>query len=99
MLSILLVYIYIYRDSVSVESTRGGSLTLAPITGQIGNRFIPAESAFSACIRSGSSQTSTRYILDTIFIFYFFFYPYIESTMDYYAYNAGNAGKNFMIIQ
>ena len=24
-------YIYIYRDSASVESTRGGSLTLAPI--------------------------------------------------------------------
>ena len=26
------VYLYIYRDSASVESTRGGSLTLAPIT-------------------------------------------------------------------
>ena len=25
------IYIYIYRDSASVESTRGGSLTLAPI--------------------------------------------------------------------
>ena len=24
------IYIYIYRDSASVESTRGGSLTLAP---------------------------------------------------------------------
>ena len=29
------VYIYIYRDSASVESTRGGSLTLAPITHKI----------------------------------------------------------------
>ena len=25
------IYLYIYRDSASVESTRGGSLTLAPI--------------------------------------------------------------------
>ena len=25
------IYIYIYRDSASVESTRGASLTLAPI--------------------------------------------------------------------
>ena len=30
----------------------------ANVAGQIGNRFSPAESAFSACIGSGSSQTS-----------------------------------------
>ena len=30
----------------------------ANVAGQIGNRFSPAESEFSACIGSGSSQTS-----------------------------------------
>ena len=30
----------------------------ANVAGQIGNRFSPAESAFSACIGSGSSQSS-----------------------------------------
>ena len=31
-----IIIIYIYRDSASVESTRGGSLTLAPIIGRAG---------------------------------------------------------------
>ena len=39
----LILYIYIYRDSESVESTRWGSLTLAPIIHKLRNIEIPGE--------------------------------------------------------
>ena len=31
--------VYIYRDSASVESTRGGSLTLAPIKSKVAREY------------------------------------------------------------
>ena len=45
------VYISIYRDSASVESTRGGSLTLAPI------KF---GALWGECERSGSLRRATQ---------------------------------------
>ena len=57
MLSIPLVTMYIYIDTYVHRYCACAALR-ANVAGQIGNRFNPAESAFSACIGSGSSQSS-----------------------------------------
>ena len=51
----LYIYNYIYRTSV-IFGPAAPALR-ANVAGRIGNRVSPAESAFSACIGSGSSQT------------------------------------------
>ena len=52
-------YIYNYVDvRAYVHRCCACAALRANVAGQIGNRFSPAESAFPACIGSGSSQTS-----------------------------------------
>ena len=51
------IYIYIYRRPYVHRYCACAALR-ANVAGRIGNRFSPAESAFSASIGSGSSQTS-----------------------------------------
>ena len=59
MLSIHLVYIYTRRAYASYVHRYCACAALrANVAGRIGNRVSPAESAFSDCIGSGSSQTS-----------------------------------------
>ena len=50
-------YMYIDRPAYVHRYCACAALR-ANVAGQIGNRFSPAESAFSACIGSGSSQSS-----------------------------------------
>ena len=49
------IYIYIYTAGTRYCAC---AALRANVAGRIGNRFNPAESAFSACIGSGSSQSS-----------------------------------------
>ena len=59
------IYIYIYTSvRPYVHRYCACAALRANIAGQIGNRVSPAESAFSACIGSGSSQTRVQIILD-----------------------------------
>ena len=57
------IYVHVYIDvrtfvRAYVHRYCACAALRANVAGQIGNRFSPAESAFSACIGSGSSQTS-----------------------------------------
>ena len=56
-----LSYIYIYRDSASVESTRGASLTLAPITHNaraLHNIYIRCHSSHNRQTQRGDNNIS-----------------------------------------